>query len=276
MKIISAVVNNPLFIEIQYKTLQRYFKGEFELIIFNDGKAFIDTSNGGDITMKKQISDTCKKLGLTCITVDNDNQQTCNMSERHSHVFNNYILPYQRLHPDPYLLLDSDMFLVDDFYPQQYLSKHSVVVPQYKQIKDIGSIYYIWPGLCFMDFRIISHQELLDWNCCPGLDTGGMMKNWLVSQEDSNFCIKDFSGHQRNKIYGIKHLSSCSWNATHLPKRLFSLLNFLEKDPRNKDGNFFCELYDDVFLHYRAGSNWIGEGMTLHQELSRQLYDILI
>ena len=34
MKIITSVVNNPLFIEIQYYTLQKYFQGEYEFIVF--------------------------------------------------------------------------------------------------------------------------------------------------------------------------------------------------------------------------------------------------
>jgi hypothetical protein len=40
MKIISVVVNNPIFIEMQYNSLKRFFKSEeaFELIVFNDAK----------------------------------------------------------------------------------------------------------------------------------------------------------------------------------------------------------------------------------------------
>ena len=34
MKIITAVVNNPDFIEIQYWTLKEHFKGEYEYIVF--------------------------------------------------------------------------------------------------------------------------------------------------------------------------------------------------------------------------------------------------
>jgi len=34
MKIVTAVVNNPIFIEIQYNTLKKYFQGEYEFIIF--------------------------------------------------------------------------------------------------------------------------------------------------------------------------------------------------------------------------------------------------
>mgnify|MGYP003327932273 CR=1 FL=1 len=40
MKIITPVVNNPIFIEIQYHTLKKYFKGEFEIIDNPDEKKY--------------------------------------------------------------------------------------------------------------------------------------------------------------------------------------------------------------------------------------------
>ncbi len=33
MKIITAVVNNPTFIEIQYNTLKKFFQGDYEFIV---------------------------------------------------------------------------------------------------------------------------------------------------------------------------------------------------------------------------------------------------
>jgi hypothetical protein len=53
MKIVTAVVNNPDFIEIQYHTLKKYFKGDYEFIVFNDAKDFPDFSNFGNIEIKK-------------------------------------------------------------------------------------------------------------------------------------------------------------------------------------------------------------------------------
>jgi len=35
-----------------------------------------------------------------------------------------------------------------------------------------------------------------------------------------------------------------------------SLINFMENDDRNRNGKFYCELYADTFMHFRAGSNW--------------------
>ena len=46
MKIVTVVVNNPIFIIIQYYTLKKYFKGDYEFIVFNDAKDFPDYTNG--------------------------------------------------------------------------------------------------------------------------------------------------------------------------------------------------------------------------------------
>ena len=120
MKIITAVVNNPTFIEIQYFTLKKYFKGEYEYIVFNDAKDFPDFTNGNDITIKKQIEDMCAKLNITCINIPNNHhKRQLDFGKRCADSMN-YILQYQKNNPDKYLLLDSDMFLVDYFDINKY------------------------------------------------------------------------------------------------------------------------------------------------------------
>jgi len=81
------------------------------------------------------------------------------------------------------------------------------------------------------------------------------------------------------KCKGVKHLWSCSWNEGELPDGLkinTKLVQFLMKDGRNQNGKFFCEIYDNVFLHYRAGGNWRKEGIEFHQQYSKVLKEALI
>jgi hypothetical protein len=54
------------------------------------------------------------------------------------------------------------------------------------------------------------------------------------------------------------------------------LLEFLENDPRNEKDKYFCELYDDCFLHYRAGGNWRREGLNIHKSLTIDLKNAII
>jgi hypothetical protein len=288
MKVITAVVNNPTFIEIQYHTLRKYLKGVegYEFIVFNDAKAFPDASNDGDLTLRAKISETCRALGIQCIDIPNDHHQFLN--HRHEDVFNKHILKYQQEHPDKYLLLDSDMFLIAELDMTKYFHYDCAVL---LQSRPDWQLNYIWPGLCYFDMTKIQAPHLLNWAQGRGGDTGGMMEAWLKKQIgeevmpliDDLRWKKDETFHT-STIYFIKHLWSGSWNDTEMPANLKllenypALLTFLQEDPRNtayNNGKFFCEIYDDVFLHYRAGGNWNKEGMTLHNALTAKLYDVL-
>ena len=54
--IVSAVVNNPEFIEIQYNSLKKYMKIPYTFVIFNDAKDWADFSNFNDVTIKNKIN----------------------------------------------------------------------------------------------------------------------------------------------------------------------------------------------------------------------------
>jgi hypothetical protein len=282
MKIVTSVVNNPLFIEIQYYTLKKYFQGEYNFIVFNDAKNFPDFTNGGDITIKKQIEDVCSKFNITCINIPNEHhRQNTNAAIRCADSMN-YILDYQKNNPDKYLLLDSDMFLVDYFDINKYSNFLCAIV---LQSRNQFKINYFWNGIYYFDMTKMNNIELLNFNCCKFCDVGGMMQEWLKIQmgntpiPNTNEIRWSNKKFHTNDIYFIKHLWSGSWDISELPKNLqlnTKLLYFLQNDIRNENGKFFCEIYDDVFLHYRAGGNWRNEGLTLHNNLSQMLKTCLI
>jgi hypothetical protein len=282
MKIITVVVNNPIFIEIQYHTLKKYFKGSYEFIVFNDAKDFPDLTNGDDITIKSKIEYTCKELGIQCINIPNNSHKIChNVSVRCADSMN-YILNYQKQNPDEYLLLDSDMFLIDHFDISKYQEYDCAIVLQSRVNHTIN---YFWHGVCYFNLHRIKNIEKINWNVASDCDTGGMMQEWLKLQMNgSPFPTTDIirwtnQEFHSNGIYFIKHLWSCTWNNDELPENIKSntrLIDFLENDPRNVDGKYFCEIYDNVFLHYRAGCNWRNEGLETHRLLANKLKVILI
>lgn len=56
-----------------------------------------------------------------------------------------------------------------------------------------------------------------------------------------------------------EHLSSGCWSNSDLENLSINepLKKFIQSDARNPSSNlFYTELYDNVFFHYRAGSNW--------------------
>ena len=278
MKIVTAVVNNPTFIEIQYNTLKKFFKGEYEFIVFNDAKSFPDFTNGGNTTIKNSIEMLCNKLEITCINIPNEQHKNNKKASIRTADSMTFILNYQKQNPDKYLLLDSDMFLIDYFDINKYSQYDCAIV---LQSRNDFKINYFWNGIYYFDMTKIKNLDLLNWSCCPGCDTGGMTQEWLQKQMKDKPIPNTDEIRWKNKlfhtnnIYFIKHLWSCSWDITELPTNIIEtspIIDFIKNDPRNSNNKFFCEIYDNVFLHYRAGGNWLNEGMDLHYNLSNNLY----
>ncbi len=191
----------------------------------------------------------------------------------------NFVLEYQKKNKDEYLLIDNDMFLINHFDITKYRQYDATFILQNR-----GDIYYMWPQFYYFNMNKMQGIELLNWNVCDGCDCGGMSKNWLKNEfpMDSFPNLEDIryseNGFEIKKCLAMKHLWSLSWDRSELPivPDYDELLKFLETDPRNINGKFFCEIYDNVFLHYRAGTNWKQEGMFLHKYLVNKLKNILI
>jgi len=282
MKIVTAVVNNVDFIKIQYHSLKKYFKGDWEFIVFNDAKDFPDFTNGGDISIRNKITTLCFNLNIICIDIPNEHHRFMHVASQRTANSMNYILEYQKENPDKYLLLDSDMFLVDYFDINKYAQYDCAVV---LQSRNEFKTNYIWNGLYYFDMVKLKNIGVLNWDCKNGSDTGEMTEEWLQLQMQGKDMPNTDAIRWTNKtyhtdiVYFIKHLWSGSWNLSELPENLKgneALIGFLMNDTRNENGKIFCEIYDNVFLHYRAGGNWRGEGMGLHGELTRKLKSALI
>ena len=294
MKVVTAVVNNPIFIQIQYYTLKKYMKCDYEFIVFNDAKEFPDFTNGGDITVRRTIEEHCKQLRINCINIPN-NHHSFNDSELYKNPSYrtaesmNFILEYQKNKPDNYLLLDSDMFLIDYFDIEQYNKYDCSVVLQHRKNIDNSDIHYIWNGIYYFNIYQLD-TFLMNWHCTLTTDTGGRMSTWLKSKTmvfpNMNELTIKYNEYNEssdpieiNKIHFMKYLKSCSWNINNVPKIISQnqkLVDFLISDPRNKNGNFFCELYDNKFFHYRAGGNWEKQNFNTHVDLSYKLKHALL
>jgi hypothetical protein len=290
MKVITCVVNNPIFIEIQYKLLKKYLKGgDFEFIVFNDAKEFPDYTNDGDVTIRKQIQEICKNLGIKCINLENNYQQehskNSNIASTRTGIGMNVMLNYQKENPDKYLILDSDMFLIDYMDINKYDGYKCAFVLQSRE----NNYRYMWNGLVYMDMNLIKDDiNDLDWGLTPFTDTGGKTRDWLERQfknEDiyvptgEELRYKKDINYNSKSLYFIKHLWSMSWNESEIPENLKEqkeLISFMKNDIRNKNNNFYCEIYDNIFLHYRNGGNWVGEGLNFHNNHSSNLKKVLL
>lgn len=260
MKVIVCVVNSPQFIKFQYKLLKKFMPVEYEFIVFNDAKSFSDYTNFNNPNLRNEIVELCNNLGIKCINIDNDHHQYTNVNASTRHTDSLRIMrEYMDKNPDKYLMIDSDMFPISTIDIDKYSQYECGAIVHQQR----GNIEYMWPNLFFFDITKLPDWNLINWDIMPGCDTGAMTNQWFHKQKEL----------KNNSIYFIKHLGSGAWNNDSIPDNVRSneLIEFLNTDSRNINGMFWCEIFDKTFLHYRAGSNWNGEGIDIHKNIINNL-----
>lgn len=264
MKIISIITNNPIFIEMQYLTLKKFVKEDYQYIIFNDGKSFPDKTNYYNIDRgKNSIFNKCYELNILCINIPNDHHRTkLSASARHVDSLK-FIQNYMINNIDEYLLLDGDMFLINNLDLNIYRNYHSAFVlddrPNY-------NLKYMWANIFYFNMFKISNFNEISFDFVTGGDSASATSIWLNSYNINLPTRKDIYNPSCNILFKNKYfyymLLTCrtlEWDELNIPIFLKNtkLLEFIKNDVRNKNSKFFSEVYDNKFFHFRAGSNWM-------------------
>ena len=278
--IYTSAVNNPKFIEMQDMTLKKFIKNDYVFTVYNDAKSWEDFSNHYNPNIKAEIRKTCENLNIKCIDIPNDHHVNLTGGTERTADSCNFMLKDQLNINDHTLLLDSDMFVINDIdVIEKYKGYEMAIVPQKRQnaiaVPNSDNPYklidvnYIWNGLFYFNMPIVKNKHLLNWNALGGkggiTDTGGEMFHYL-------------NGTPNLKAYKINHLSSCCWSKEDFPQKLNPVLfEFLDNDIKNtNNGKYWAEIYDETFLHYRAGGNWENLPKDTHQNRTNILYNTLV
>ena len=162
----------------------------------------------------------------------------------------------------PCLIIDSDMFPISSFSVLDSLSSKSFRgVTQSRSGRFNRFIEYYWNGILMFDPPHLEYLEEYSFDCgkVRGLrvDTGGQSFWWRKKMVEAGLGVK---------LGFIEHLSSLSWELNDyegfMPEAIKS---FIENDDRNQGKRLYCEIYDNTFLHFRAGSNWREESAEVVQ-----------
>jgi hypothetical protein len=255
---------------------------EYEFIVFNDAKPFPDFTNGGDPMLCHKIKGICDQLHIQCIPVPNQHHQTMDCPVVRCADAMNFMYHYMLENKDEYLIIDSDMFPIDTINIDGYRNCDCAIVLQHRDY--IYPIEYIWNGLFYFNMNKMENLDEINWNKCYNADVGGMTHQWLKKKSNHLPDVKDIRNSEKcryiqNGIYFIKHLWSLTWNESEMPNCIRNntpLEQFICQDPRNQNGNYFCEIYDDTFLHYRAGGDWQRKGIGFHNDLTERLKHVLM
>lgn len=158
VRILTFHYNQPDFIEIQYKTLTKFLKDDFEIIVFNDAKT--EENEIG-------ISDICAKYEIECVRFQSEWHNTNPLNDflkevlqdpstigiwgwnasttieeianhpsvRHSHVIQYALDHYGYDHDDIVVLMDGDCFIIQPHSIREILGNHDLVgvnqIPDY-------------------------------------------------------------------------------------------------------------------------------------------------
>jgi hypothetical protein len=208
VKIYTYSHNRPDFIELQYNTIKRHVKDDFEFIVFNNER---DGGDGGfDANKITQINQICEKLNIECIRVeldselqymnnqkmfDGDRYLNGNIACAYSYTWGwkNYISKNDCLS----VIIDSDMFLIKDVsfvemmegYNFSYVPSYRLT-RNYKDENDRGEIAFVYPwnGIVMAKTSELPNASEMSWGWGYvnniAVDVGGELYYYIEKYKD--------------------------------------------------------------------------------------------
>lgn len=222
--IFTSVVNRPDFILLQDKLFKRFLKNRYQFHIVDDA---IDSN------ISNQFKNICLENNFSYYkkperTVSMNPAQAC--ADTVQWTYDNIIRENHK--QDIVFFCDSDLFLIDEFDIQEYMSDAIIAgLPQKR-----GNITYMWNGIMFFNMPQIKD---LDIDFSEGIVDGEMT---------------DVGGH--TYYYFKKHNIEMKKTDEEIPLYPTHFNDIeIQNDQVTNGYNFELHL-DGKFLHYRAATNW--------------------
>ena len=266
INVITTVSSWPEALELQRKSLHKFSENPFKFIAVIDTSETPNAWNLWDASLRKRAieiaNEYCDEVVVFPEELHANRRElfpkTKTKRARYSNeraadvlqfVFRHKILESQK----STMIIDSDMFPIANFnlVEQLQINKFRGVLQHRKGILN-KKVKYFWNGIIQLSPSEL--PELVNFSLDCGkvkgarVDTGGQSHYWIEKLEKV---------YDRNLLGEINHLSSLNWQIPDLNVTLSSeLFDFIVNDDRNVEKQIFTEIYDDKFLHFRAGSNW--------------------
>jgi hypothetical protein len=248
VKIATIAFNKPNFIEYQYKSLKKFIQHEFEYAVYN---------NAIDVSIRNEINKKCHQMGISVIEIPSN---TGDNSTRAGNSLNFALQNIAINFKDVLLLIDSDVFLVDYYDVLKSLGTNS-----FMGISQVNEQFFYYSNQ-FLIFNIQKLPDIDKIDFLPGtlegirIDCGGMLYTYFIE-------------HPEVVHKGIHQITN---NRICFGKYDFNddLKIFFQKEYDILDKNF-AEIFDRVFLHLRAGSNWINIDEIKQREREENLFNLI-
>lgn len=238
-KVFCFTFNRPDILQYQITSLKKFMVGDYEINIV------YDTRNSEHYEEFKKICDDNNVNFYHHVSKPGQSPSFYN-AQAIKWAYDNIILSDKE--DSIIILLDHDMFLIDEFDAREEMSTYDVM----GCLQTRGNIKYIWPGLCM--FRK-SSVEKIDFDFYPQtidgqmLDTGGGTYKIL---SDKNIKFLDTGVDYPEEYKGI------------------------DLKDENVTGGFGYELhFDNKFLHFRNACNWHNNYSVDDEKKTNLLFQML-
>lgn len=280
--IITHSYNRPDFIEIQSKMFKHFMLDDYEFVVFSDAS---------DSKVDKEIMNTCSQHKVTYKRIPQEIHSRPYLPREPSDPLNRPNIRHANIvqysmdilgfdHNGPVLILDSDMFLVRPLSIIKELQDFDIVSATRGADNGVG---YLWPGFMIFSMDKLPNKKTLNFNCGKAngasVDSGGHTYYYLKNNPEIKIKpVNEFFGYQlfcpdrfvpdscidKNTpvIQQIKKLKDFGFNDTEI--------NFLQKKPHTIEF-----LFNNSFLHYRAGTNYDNQSDRYEQEKMKLIMNFL-
>ena len=235
----TVTYNKAIYIEYQYECLKKYITVPFKYIVF-------DNSVGDD-----EMPRHCNYVGATYIRVPqhihslNDPSSRAGISLDYGlrYIYND--LGFRGI----VMVNDSDLFLIKEYNPINKLGENDLSgLPQ-----NMNGTFYT------------NQLLLMNFNTLPNFNDISFLPSSIdgINRDCGGLLVNYFNNNQGVRHTGIDLISSGFFSEHNIDTAPELFKDFLKEDMKTiTSGDYanraFSEIFDNAFIHLRAGSNWYG------------------
>lgn len=275
--IYTVCYNTPQYIEPQYKLLKKYVENDFQYIVFNNTMTnkILKKENYSNNNVLNSI---CNKLNIKVINLgknlfigmgDDDASRRAGtaINAAHAYLFQNYPLD------STFFLIDTDAFLLSPFDVNKFMENKKLSGRIQYRKKNGNEVRYITNHVViYKPYKFGNYLKFFSFLPGPvngiNCDCGGNINYILDTLKENEFV------NWTNKLFSNSGNIKQQWGTAPDSKKDFNMEALTSMDNSNlkdyiiQDTSIlkkefpFCEIFentntDTIFLHMRAGTNWI-------------------
>ncbi|KIX85622.1 glycosyltransferase [Vermiphilus pyriformis] len=280
--IFTTAYNRPDFIELQYKSLLKYLKDDFEYVVFNDAS---------QAQIHDNIVMTCESLKIKCISFPQHlHTEPVDLflkphiaPHRHSQVIQYAFDMLGFNHQGIVAVLDADLFLVDNLSITDYMKEYDLAGTEKNGILwdtflPTSKYSFLWPVVFFFNMPKLPDRHTMQFATMSFdnhyFDSCGSLYFYL--RDHPSLKIKYFDVVNLNAIPGTSPSGMFS-HYHHNPvyytlndtknRHLLEILNFKEREIKFiQSGPVNIQYYlENKFFHYMSASNYDQKTEDFHR-----------